>query len=255
LALQRQELVIYYQPQVDATDGSLFGVEALLRWHNPRRGLIPPADFIPIAEDNGLIIPIGKWVLEQACRQAQQWHQAGLTEICMAVNLSAVQFNHPHLVESIAEILSDTGLPAHLLELELTESSLMQDMQSATQTLARLKTLGIQLAIDDFGTGYSSLSYLKSFPMDRIKIDRTFIQELGSDKESAEITLAIIDMAHRLKLSVIAEGVESASQQAFLRRHHCDQLQGFYYGRPLPADEMWEKLAQMRPLSVVKSGP
>ncbi len=244
LALQRKEFEVFYQPQVIAGDGRVIGVEALLRWRQPERGLIPPSEFIPIAEINGLIIPIGKWVLEQSCRQAQQWRQDGLAEISVAVNLSAVQFNHPHLVDSVAETLNTSGLPAHLLELELTETSLMQDMHSAATTLSHLKALGVQLAIDDFGTGYSSLSYLKSFPMDRIKIDRSFINELDANTETAEITLAIIDMAHRLNLDVIAEGVETASQQNFLRHHHCDQLQGFLYGRPVPASELAKTLRQ-----------
>jgi diguanylate cyclase (GGDEF)-like protein len=253
LALQRQEFEIFYQPQVAAADGCIIGVEALLRWHTARRGLVPPAEFIPMAEDNGLIIPIGKWVLEQACRQAQQWRHEGHADIRMAVNLSAVQFNHPHLVESIAETLKSSGLPAHLLELELTETALMQDMHAATKTLSRLKTLGVQLAIDDFGTGYSSLSYLKSFPMDRLKIDRSFINELDSDSETAEITLAIIDMAHRLKLAVIAEGVETSAQMNFLKVHHCDQLQGFFYGRPVPADEFLMTLRNSTPLAETKA--
>ncbi len=253
LALQREEFEIFYQPQVSAADGCIIGVEALLRWRNARRGLIPPAEFIPIAEDNGLIIPIGKWVLEQACRQAQQWRQDEVAGLRMAVNLSAVQFNHPHLVESIGETLKSSGLPAHLLELELTETVLMQDMHAAANTLAQLKTLGIQLAIDDFGTGYSSLSYLKSFPMDRIKIDRSFINELDSNSETAEITLAIIDMAHRLHLAVLAEGVETSAQKDFLIHHHCDQLQGFFYGRPVPADELLDALRRSMSVKVLKA--
>ncbi len=238
LALQRKEFEVFYQPQVIAGDGRVIGVEALLRWRHAERGLISPSEFIPVAELNGLIVPIGKWVLEQSCRQAQQWRQVGLAEVRVAVNLSAVQFNHPNLVDNVAETLKTSGLPAHLLELELTETSLMQDMHSAAKTLSHLKALGVQLAIDDFGTGYSSLSYLKSFPMDRIKIDRSFINELNANTETAEITLAIIDMAHRLNLDVIAEGVETTDQQDFLRHHHCDQLQGFLYGRPVPAHEL-----------------
>ncbi len=242
LALQRNEFEIYYQPQVIAGDGRIIGVEALLRWHHPARGLIAPSEFIPIAEGNGLIVPIGEWVIEQSCLQAQQWRERGFNEIRMAVNLSAAQFNHPNLVESIKGAIESSGLPAHLLELELTETSLMLDIHSASTTLSNLKALGVQLAIDDFGTGYSSLSYLKSFPMDRIKIDRAFIKELDTNKETAEITLAIIDMAHRLNLDVIAEGVETSSQKDFLHHHHCDQLQGYLYGRPVPASELIKML-------------
>jgi diguanylate cyclase (GGDEF)-like protein len=238
LALQRNEFEIFYQPQVDASDGHIFGVEALLRWRNSERGLIPPAEFIPIAEANGLIVPIGKWVLEQSCRQAQQWRDSGLGEIRMAVNLSAAQFNHPHLADDIVEALEVSGLSAHLLELELTETSLMQDMHLAEKTLTQLKLLGVQLAMDDFGTGFSSLSYLKSFPMDRIKIDRSFIKDLDTKAETAEITLAIIDIGHRLQLDVLAEGVETCSQREFLCRHHCDQLQGFFFGKPASAAEL-----------------
>ena len=252
LALQRGEFELFYQPQVRALDGRVIGVEALLRWRHPQLTEISPAEFIPMAESNGLIIPIGKWVLEQACRQAQQWRQEGLKEISMAVNLSAAQFNHPYLVDDVAETLKLSGLPPHLLELELTETSLMQDMHAATKTLNGLKDLGVQLAIDDFGTGYSSLSYLKSFPMDRIKIDRSFVSELGANPETAEITLAIIDMAHRLNLSVIAEGVETSAQQAFLSQHRCDQLQGFFYGRPMPASEILQTLKQRSPLRAVR---
>ncbi|MDJ0806816.1 MAG: EAL domain-containing protein [Gammaproteobacteria bacterium] len=241
-ALQHNEFELFYQPQVIADSGRVIGVEALIRWRHGERGLIQPSEFIPLAEANGLIVPIGRWVLEEACREAQQWRRDGMAEISVAVNLSAVQFNHPNLVESVAEILKGSGLPAHLLELELTETALMQDMHSAARTLKDLKALGVQLAIDDFGTGYSSLSYLKSFPMDRIKIDRSFIYELDANSETAEITLAIIDMAHRLKLDVIAEGVETPDQRAFLSHHHCDQLQGFLFGRPVPAAELTEIL-------------
>jgi len=244
LALQHGEFELFYQPQVSAVDTRIVGVEALLRWHRPRHADIPPAEFIPLAEGNGQIIPIGKWVLEQACHQAQQWRREGLAEIRMAVNLSAVQFSHPYLVDDVAEILQASGLPPHLLELELTETSLMRDMYAANATLTGLKALGIQLAIDDFGTGYSSLSYLKSFPMDRIKIDRCFVSELEANPETAEITLAIIDMAHRLKLSVIAEGVETPAQQHFLRRHRCHQLQGYLFGRPVCAAELTHTLRQ-----------
>lgn len=241
LALQHAEFEVFYQPQL-AVDGCIIGVEALIRWRHAERGLIPPSEFIPLAELNGLIVPIGRWVLEESCRQLQQWRQEGLAEISVAVNLSAVQFNHPQLVDNVEDILKSTGLPPHLLQLELTETSLMQNFRTATKILARLKALGVQLALDDFGTGYSSLSYLKSFPMDKIKIDRSFINELESNTETSEITLAIIDMAHRLELDVIAEGVETTAQQEFLASHQCDQFQGFLYGRPMPAAELLKRL-------------
>lgn len=244
LALQRNEFEIFYQPQVIADNGRIVGVEALLRWRHSELGLIPPAEFIPIAEVNGLIIPIGKWVIEQSCRQAQQWRAEGMTDIRMAVNLSAVQFNHPNLIEIVQGAIESSGLPAHLLELELTETSLMLDITTATTTLSNLKSLGVQLAIDDFGTGYSSLSYLKSFPMDRIKIDRTFVNDLDTNIETAEITSSIIEMAHRLHLEVIAEGVETSFQQNFLRSHDCDQLQGFLYGQAVPAGDLFTMCTQ-----------
>jgi len=237
-ALENEQFEVFYQPQVDANNNQIIGFEALLRWFHPERGLISPADFIPLAEYTGDIVPIGYWVLETACKQANMWRKQGLSEIRMAVNLSTVQFSQPDLVEKIAEIIAKTNFPAQQIELELTESLLIDDLEAATQTLKRLKELGVQLAVDDFGTGYSSLNYLTHFPMDRIKIDQSFVRELGTDNDNSEITMAIIDMAHRLNMEVIAEGVETPLQQEFLKEQKCEELQGFYFSRPVSAPDI-----------------
>jgi diguanylate cyclase (GGDEF)-like protein/PAS domain S-box-containing protein len=237
-ALERQQLQLHYQPQLDLASNRLIGVEALLRWHHPERGLIPPADFIPLAEDTGLILPIGEWVLRTACAQAKAWQTQGLAPLRVAVNLSVRQFLQADLAALVAQTLHDTGLAPHTLELEITESLLMRDLEGATVTLRALKTMGVQLAIDDFGIGYSSLSYLKRFPLDRLKIDRSFVRDLSSDPDDAAITLAIIAMAHSLRLRVLAEGVETPAQLAFLRAQHCNEIQGFFCSRPLPAEAM-----------------
>ncbi len=243
-AVERNEIKIYYQPQVQAHDGRICGVEALARWQHPERGLIQPDNFIPIAESTGLIIPIGDWILINACQQAAAWKKAGYGSIRMAVNLSAVQFTQGNLVERVAFALKNAELEPQSLELEVTESCLMQDMSSAVIILQELRDMGIKLSIDDFGTGYSSLSYLKRFPMDRIKIDRAFVSELHSSHDMKEITLAIISMAHSLNMTVIAEGVESLEQQNFLNRNRCEELQGFYFGKPVPQDQLTEMLAK-----------
>ena len=237
-ALMNNELEVYYQPQVLAEYGRIVGVEALLRWNNDQLGSISPEEFIPVAEATGLIIPIGNWVLEQACIQAQQWRDQNIGVIRMAVNLSAVQFVDLHLVENVRQALEKTGLPPSLLELEVTEGSLIGDLDIASDTLSALKEMGVGLSIDDFGTGYSSLSYIKRLPIDRIKIDRSFVRDIGASEESSDITLAIIEMAHKLKLKVVAEGVETQRQQDFLSGHHCEELQGYYFGRPVPAKEL-----------------
>ncbi len=236
-AIERQEIEIYYQPQVNALTKQIIGVEALARWNHPERGIIQPDDFIPIAESTGLIVPIGKWILKSACLAAKSWHNNGHNHLKVAVNLSTVQFSQPSLIESVAQALNNAQLPAKYLELELTESSLMKDMNNAINVLNQLKNMGVLLSIDDFGTGYSSLSYLKQFPMDRIKIDRLFVSELETSSDAKEITLAIISMAHSLKMSVIAEGVETIEQQNFLNRNECEELQGFYYSKPITEEE------------------
>ncbi len=233
-AINRGELVLYYQPKVDAQSGRLVGAEALVRWHHPEYGMVPPGRFIPIAEDTGLILPIGATVMKQACQQIQSWMARGLTPVPVAVNLSAHQFRQPDMVQSVTRILSDYQVPQGMIELELTESAVMRNADSAIDVLMDLHHMGFSIAIDDFGTGYSSFSYLKRFPIDRLKIDRSFVQDLGRDQTGEEIVAAIIAMAHSLKMSVIAEGVESGQQLAMLRDMGCEEIQGFYYSRPLP---------------------
>jgi diguanylate cyclase (GGDEF)-like protein/PAS domain S-box-containing protein len=237
-ALYRAELQLHYQPQYDAGSGRMTGVEALLRWTNPDLGEVSPARFIPVAEDCGLIVPIGAWVLEQACRQAQVWRHAGLPALTMSVNLSALQFRRANLVEMVEGALARSGLPAACLELELTESILLQDVGKTLDTVKRLKSLGVRLAIDDFGTGYSSLSYLRRFAVDRLKIDRSFVNEVTRDPDHAAIVRAIIQLAKSLRLGLIAEGVETAEQLAFLCDAGCPEVQGYLFSRARPAGEV-----------------
>jgi diguanylate cyclase (GGDEF)-like protein len=228
-AISQNELALHYQPQA-RIDGEVVGFEALLRWHHPVRGLIQPNTFIPIAEESGLIIGIGEWVLRQACREAATW----LNPLQIAVNLSPVQFKHGDLPAMIHEILLETGLAAQRLELEITEGVLIEDFQRAIAILRRLKALGVRIAMDDFGTGYSSLSYLQAFPFDKIKIDQSFIANLDSNEQSATIVRSVIGLAHGLRLPVVAEGVETASQLEFLTDAMCTKVQGFFVGRPKP---------------------
>lgn len=235
-ALERDEFIVHYQPQVSLKTGCIVGMEALLRWVHPVHGMIAPARFIGLAEEMGLIIPIGAWVIRAACIQAKAWHDAGHGELRVAVNLSARQFTQKALAQSIADVLRATGLAPHLLELELTESMVMNDVDSAITILRTLKNLGVHIAIDDFGTGYSSLSYLRRFPIDVLKIDQSFVNDLTIDADAAAIVAAVITLAHSLRLQVIAEGVETQEQLAFLRAHDCDQMQGYYFGRPLSAE-------------------
>ncbi len=233
-ALLRSEFHLHYQPQLEIGSGRVIGVEALLRWHNPELGNVVPGRFIPVAEDCGLIVPIGAWVLEEACRQAQAWRQAGWPALSMSVNLSALQFRRPGLVDTVAGVLRKSGLPPHLLELELTESILLQDVENNLDTVRQLKALGVRLTIDDFGTGYSSLSYLKRFAVDRLKIDRSFVRDVHSDPDDASIVRAVIQLARSLRLGIIAEGVETREQLAFLREEGCQEVQGHLFSRPLP---------------------
>ncbi len=234
LALKNGEFLLHYQPQFDIGSGRIIGVEALLRWQQPD-GLVPPGNFIPAAEQSGLIIAIGEWVLNEACRQAAAWQAAGLPPIIMAVNLSALQFRRGNILETTKTALARSGLPAHCLELELTESILLQDVGAAITTLHSLKDLGVQLSIDDFGTGYSSLSYLKRLAVDKLKIDQSFVRDLATDTEDAAIVRAIVQLGHTLQLTVIAEGVETDRQLAFLTQYGCDQAQGYLFSRPLAA--------------------
>ena len=236
-ALEREELVLHYQPQVDLRTGRITGVEALVRWLHPEMGLVYPERFIPVAEDTGLIVPLGEWVLRTACAQAKAWNEAAADPVGVAVNLSARQFRQHDLVRTVARTLDETGLDPRRLELELTETMVMQRPDEAILTLGRLKAMGLQLAIDDFGTGYSSLAALKRFPIDRLKIDRSFVREISVDPDDAAIVYAIISLARSLQLNVVAEGVDAGEQVEFLRRHRCDVMQGFLFFPPLPEDE------------------
>ncbi|MCG8486282.1 MAG: EAL domain-containing protein [Chromatiales bacterium] len=241
-ALERNEFEVYYQPQVVTETGQIFGVEALLRWHNPDLGLVYPSAFIPVAEHTGLIRNIGLWVLRTACQQVQQWNRQGLGPIQLAVNLSPLQFSDKNLVDGVRRCLEDSGLEPGYLELEITESAVMQNLTEATNAMRLLKEQGVKLAIDDFGTGYSSLSNLQHFPLDRIKIDQSFTREFQQNENVKEITLTIIQMAKRLKLKVIAEGVETEAQADHLQQYGCDGLQGYYYSHPVPASELTDIL-------------
>ncbi len=232
-ALYRAELQLHYQPQFDVASGRVIGAEALLRWHNPELGEVAPGRFIPVAEDSGLIVPIGAWVVEQACRQAQVWRNAGLPDFIISVNLSALQFRRAGLIETVAGALERSGLPPPLLELELTESILLQDVDNTLETVRQLKAMGVRLAIDDFGTGYSSLSYLKRFAVDRLKIDQSFLHEVNTDPDNAAIVRAVIQLARSLRLGIIAEGVETQAQRDFLREAGCHEMQGYLFSRPL----------------------
>jgi diguanylate cyclase (GGDEF)-like protein/PAS domain S-box-containing protein len=252
-ALELDEFQLHYQPQVDLGSGRIIGIEALLRWTSPDLGAIPPGRFIPIAEESGLIVQIGAWVLRTACQQNQAWQARGLPEVPVAVNLSALQFARGDLLDTVERALEDSGLPARFLELELTESILIHDADNIMASLRRLKNLGIKLSIDDFGTGYSSLSYLKRLAVDKLKIDQSFVRDIASDPDDAAIVRAIIQMGHSLKLRTIAEGVESPDQLAFLRAEGCEEGQGYLFSRPVPAVEMEDLLRSG--ISAAEFGP
>lgn len=242
-AADRGELSLHYQAKRDLVSGAITGVEALLRWNNPELGAVSPAQFIPIAEETGMIIPIGKWVLEQACRQNIAWQRQGLPPVCMAVNLSARQFADEHLLSDLVAILEKTGMQPQLLELEITESMVIHNPASTLKLLQAIKQMGVRLAIDDFGTGYSSLGQLKNFPIDTLKVDRSFIRDLATNAEDKAITEAIIAMGKTLSLTVVAEGVETQEQEAFLRAHACDEMQGYYFSKPVPPEEFAQLLS------------
>lgn len=246
-ALRLGEFLLYYQPKIDIASGLMIGSEALIRWQDPEHGLLHPRQFVPIAEEFGLIVPIGSWVLREACRQVRAWQDSGLLVVPVSVNISAVEFRHRGFLEGVAKILKETGILPSYLELEVTESVLMTDAESTAALLASLKAMGMQLAIDDFGTGYSSLSYLKRFPIDTLKIDQSFVQDIASDPDDASIVSAMISMGKNLKQRVVAEGVETEAQLAFLRQLHCDEGQGFLFGRPLPAAEFARLLRSEAP--------
>ena len=241
-ALERDEFQVHYQPKTDLVTGQITGMEALIRWQHPDLGMVSPAQFIPIAEETGLIVPIGKWVLKTACLQNKAWQEEGLPPLSVAVNLSARQFTDENLLEDIASILEWTGMDPTFLELEITESIIMRNVDKAVRTLTKLKTLGIHFAIDDFGTGYSSLANLSQFPIDTLKVDRSFIRNLPGDAEDKALTGAIIAMGKSLNMTLVAKGVETQEQAEFLRTHACDQFQGYYFSRPVDKDKFGELL-------------
>jgi diguanylate cyclase (GGDEF)-like protein len=245
-ALERGEFLLHYQPKLELAGGAISGFEALLRWNHPQRGLVPPLEFIAILEDTGLILPVGEWVIGEVCRQLEAWRRQGPAPAPVAINLSARQLQQADLAGAIERIVAGAAIDPALLEFELTESMLMADPEAAVVTLTRIKALGMRLSVDDFGTGYSSLSYLKRFPLDALKIDRTFVRDLPGDSDDAAITRAVIRLAHSLNLKVVAEGVENIEQLRELELYGCDEIQGYYVGRPLPADDCAALLASER---------
>ena len=246
-ALHEHEFVLHYQPKIDLRSGTVVGAEALIRWQKPGHGWIYPAEFIPVAEDSGLIVPLSKWVLGEACRQTRAWQTAGLPPIRMSVNMSPIDFRQRDFVASVERVLEQTGLAPDWLEIEITEGVLMQNVETTMVALNRLKALGTRLAIDDFGTGYSSLSYLRRFPIDVLKIDQSFIRGLCNDSNDAALVSAIISLGRSLGLNVIAEGIETAEQLAFLKAHDCEEGQGYFFSKALPADDFAHWLASAAP--------
>jgi EAL domain-containing protein (putative c-di-GMP-specific phosphodiesterase class I) len=251
-ALKRGELSLNYQAKVDVESAQVIGVEALLRWNHPELGLISPSHFIPIAEDNGLIVPIGEWVMATACQQVLHWQAQGLPALSLAINLSARQFNHPDLPAYIKQLLSDNGFPAGQLELEITESVVVQNPERAIRLMKEMKKTGIRFALDDCGTGYSSLGQLRHYPIDTLKIDRAFINDLDTSREDQAISKAIISMSKTLGLTVVAEGVENSRQQAFLRHYQCDIIQGYFHHKPESAEQFaaWFRSQQPSQMSL-----
>jgi EAL domain-containing protein (putative c-di-GMP-specific phosphodiesterase class I) len=235
-AIQNEEFLVHYQPRVSVDSLAITGVEALVRWQHPHLGLISPSEFIPLAEDTGLIVPIGEWVLRTACLQGKRWRDQGFAPVLIAVNISARQFHDQDLAQTVIRILEETGLPPNYLELELTESSIMQNAEFAAGMLSRLKSRGINISIDDFGTGFSSLASLKRLPIDALKIDQSFVRDATTDDDDAALVMAIITLAHNLRLKVIAEGVETEDQLRFLQLLRCDEIQGYFFSKPLPAE-------------------
>jgi EAL domain-containing protein (putative c-di-GMP-specific phosphodiesterase class I)/CheY-like chemotaxis protein len=252
-AMQRGEFVLHYQPKADLTTGSIVGFEALLRWQHLQRGLVSPAEFVPILEDTGLIDAVGAWVVQSACAQLKAWQAQGIKPRPIAVNISARQLQ-PEKLQRLIESIKQSGIKPELLKFELTESLLMKDLAEAIRALNELRSIGVRLSVDDFGTGYSSLAYLKRFPIDEMKIDRAFVRDVTNNSDDAEIALAIINLAHSLKLTVVAEGVETEAQLAFLRMHGCDEIQGFYFSKPLEAEAATQALLEDRHLTLPSIG-
>ncbi|HBE18033.1 MAG TPA: GGDEF domain-containing response regulator [Cyanobacteria bacterium UBA11149] len=251
--IERAEFQLYYQPKVNLLTGQIEGAEALVRWRHPQRGFVSPGEFIPLAEKTGLIVPLGEWVLKAACTQAKIWQDVGFAPLRIAVNLSGHQFNRVHLDRLVLDILRETGLDPSYLELELTESALIENPDAAIATLHQLRSLGIRISIDDFGTGYSSLSYLSQFPFDVLKIDRSFICQLPEDEKNLTITTAILQMAHRLKLKIVAEGVETKNQLIFLQEHQCDEIQGYWFSPPLSSQDFTDLLHSGKSLPLLSA--
>jgi EAL domain-containing protein (putative c-di-GMP-specific phosphodiesterase class I) len=245
-ALELGELELHYQPKVDIATNRVRSAEALVRWRHPTQGLVPPNTFIPLAEETGLIVPLGEWVLRRSCMQVRSWLDSGMSPLRIAVNLSAKQFRHADLVAVVKSALDDAGLEPGYIELELTESAVMHDPEQSAATLTALSSMGVHISIDDFGTGYSSLSYLRRFPLDKLKIDRSFIRDLMSDPDDVSIVKAIISLAHSLRLRVVAEGVETVEQLDFLREVGCDQYQGFYCSPAVPAEDFAALVTRLR---------
>ncbi|MBI3480904.1 MAG: EAL domain-containing protein [Nitrosomonadales bacterium] len=248
-AIENMEFALYYQPQINITENRIVGVEALIRWIQPGEPMVPPSHFIPLAEETNLILPIGEWVLREACRQNKAWQDKGIAPFCVAVNLSASQFAQPDITGLVARILDETGLDPQYLELEITESVMMQEVELVIKNLKALHRLGVKLAIDDFGTGYSSLSYLKRLPIDKLKVDQSFVQDIAVNSDDEAIVATIISMAHNLKIGVIAEGVETEAQLQYLRDRQCDEVQGYFFSKPLAADLLEEYLSSGGPFS------
>lgn len=244
------EFEVYYQPIVDITSGKIMAAEGLLRWQNPELGWVSPSEFIPLAESTGLIITLGQWVVETVCQQLRIWHDAGIDHLTISVNLSALEFNRPELIKEITNTLKSKGLDPRCLEIELTESMIMQDLNNAIATINELQSLGLRIAIDDFGTGYSSLIYLKNLPVNTLKIDRYFINNVADDNQKSAITKALIEMAHNMNMLVIAEGVETEAELSFLRDNRCDAMQGFLFSRALPSGEFEDFLWSEKHLSI-----
>jgi polar amino acid transport system substrate-binding protein len=247
-AIEREEFMLFYQPQVDLRSGKLVGMEALLRWQVSDLGMMPPSEFIPVAEESGLIVPLGDWVTRTACAQNKLWESKGFPGLTVAVNLSGRQFYQQELVEKVKEALSTTGLSPERLDLEITETYAMQNADFTIAILKEFKRMGVRISIDDFGTGYSSLSHLKHFPIDTLKIDRSFVKDLAVEAKEESIVSAIIILAHSLGMDVVAEGVETEAELQILRKHCCDKMQGFYFSRPLPVDEFEQLLRSNKTL-------